>query len=87
MLSHSPHRRRFDCLGRLAFQRRRNEPPHTAQPRQPPEHRAEVRDVQGMIATPMIGIIAGGPMRDRERLSDTVGEVGEVYVAQALSGG
>ena len=49
--------------------------------------RGYVVDDQGALRQHMIVFLNGEQIRDREGLSDSVAEGGEVYVLQALSGG
>jgi sulfur-carrier protein len=52
-----------------------------------PVARSYVLDDQGCLRKHMIVFVDGEPVRDRDGLSDTVGENTEIYVMQALSGG
>jgi hypothetical protein len=52
-----------------------------------PRARAYVLDEQGAVRPHMVVFVNGRQVRDRERLSDPVPSDGEIYVAQALSGG
>jgi hypothetical protein len=52
-----------------------------------PRARAYVLDEQGAVRPHMVVFVNGRQMRDRDRLSDPVPRDGEIYVAQALSGG
>jgi sulfur-carrier protein len=52
-----------------------------------PRARAYVLDDQGAVRSHMVVFVDGRQLRDRQHLSDMVPEGGEVYVAQALSGG
>lgn len=52
-----------------------------------PRARSYILDDQGALREHMVVFVDGTPLRDRERLSDTVHSSSEVYVMQALSGG
>ncbi|MBX9926274.1 MAG: MoaD/ThiS family protein [Hyphomicrobiaceae bacterium] len=52
-----------------------------------PLARSYVLDDQGALRRHMTIYVDGVIVRDRERLSDPVGEASSVYVFQALSGG
>ena len=52
-----------------------------------PQARGYVLEEQGQLRKHVVIFIAGRRVRDRERLSDAVGESSEVYVMQALTGG
>ena len=52
-----------------------------------PRARTYVLDEQGAVRQHMVIFVNGKQIRDRRKLSDPVAENGEVYVAQALSGG
>ncbi len=52
-----------------------------------PQARGYVLDEQGHLRKHVVVFIDGRRVRDRERLSDPVGESSEVYVMQALTGG
>ena len=52
-----------------------------------PRARGYVLDERGMLRKHMIIFINGDELRDREALSDPLGDGAEVYVFQALSGG
>ena len=52
-----------------------------------PQVRAYVLDDQGAVRQHMVVFVDGKQVRDRQKLSDPVARDGEVYVAQALSGG
>jgi hypothetical protein len=52
-----------------------------------PQARAYVLDEQGAVRAHMVVFVDGRQVRDRQRLSDSVPPDGEIYVAQALSGG
>jgi len=52
-----------------------------------PQARAYVLDEQGQLRKHVTVFVDGRRVRDRERLSDAVGESSEVYVMQALTGG
>jgi len=52
-----------------------------------PRARSYVLDEQGHLRKHVTVFVDGRRVRDRERLSDTVGESSEVYVMQALTGG
>lgn len=46
-----------------------------------------VLDDQGRLRKHVVVFVDGQQVRDRNRLSDDVGEASEIYVMQALSGG
>ena len=52
-----------------------------------PRARAYVLDEQGAVRPHMVVFVDGRQVRDRQHLSDAVSHDGEIYVAQALSGG
>lgn len=52
-----------------------------------PRLRGYVLDDQGSVRKHMLIFVDGVPIRDRETLTDTVGDGAEVFVMQALSGG
>ena len=52
-----------------------------------PKARAYVLDEQGSVRPHMVVFIDGRQIRDRQHLTDPVPPDGEIYVAQALSGG
>jgi hypothetical protein len=52
-----------------------------------PRARAYVLDEQGAVRPHMVVFVDGRQVRDRQHLSDPVSGDGEIYVAQALSGG
>ena len=52
-----------------------------------PRARDYVLDEQGAVRPHMVVFVGGRQIRDREHLSDPVPRDGEIYVAQALSGG
>ena len=52
-----------------------------------PQARGYVLDEQGQLRKHVVVFVDGRRVRDRERLSDPVGEASEVYVMQALTGG
>jgi molybdopterin synthase sulfur carrier subunit len=52
-----------------------------------PQARGYVLDDQGAVRSHMVVFVDGQQIRDRQNLSDPVREKGEIYVAQALSGG
>ncbi len=52
-----------------------------------PRARAYVLDEQGAVRPHMVVFVNGRQVRDRQSLSDPVPRDGEIYVAQALSGG
>ena len=52
-----------------------------------PRARAYVLDEQGAVRAHMVVFVDGRQVRDRQQLSDPVPRDGEIYVAQALSGG
>ena len=49
--------------------------------------RGYVLDEQGVVRKHMVIFVNGQPVRDRERLSDSVADGAEIFVMQALSGG
>ena len=49
--------------------------------------RSYVLDDQGALRKHMVIFIDGRQIKDREHLSDPVGDASEVYIMQALSGG
>ena len=55
--------------------------------RENPQARAYVLDEQGAVRPHMVVFVDGHQVRDRQHLSDPVPRDGEIYVAQALSGG
>jgi molybdopterin synthase sulfur carrier subunit len=55
--------------------------------RENPRARGYVLDEQGAVRSHMVVFVNGAQIRDRQRLSDRVQQDGEIYVAQALSGG
>ncbi len=55
--------------------------------RENPRARAYVLDDQGAVRPHMVVFVDGRQLRDRRQLSDPVPRDGEIYVAQALSGG
>jgi hypothetical protein len=55
--------------------------------RENPRARGYVLDEQGAVRPHMVVFVDGRQIRDRQRLSDPVPTDGEIYVAQALSGG
>ena len=52
-----------------------------------PKLRGYVLDDQGAVRRHVAIYVNGGPLRDRERLSDAVGPQDEIYVFQARTGG
>jgi hypothetical protein len=52
-----------------------------------PRARAYVLDEQGAVRPHMVVFVNGRQVQDRRQLSDPVPANGEIYVAQALSGG
>jgi sulfur carrier protein ThiS len=52
-----------------------------------PQARGYVLDEQGQLRKHIAVFVDGRRVRDRERLSDPVGEASEIYVLQALTGG
>jgi molybdopterin synthase sulfur carrier subunit len=52
-----------------------------------PQARGYVLDEQGHLRKHVAVFVDGQRVRDRERLSDPVGEASEIYVLQALTGG
>jgi sulfur-carrier protein len=52
-----------------------------------PPARGYVLDDQGAVRAHMVVFVDGRQVRDRQHLSDPVPRDGEIYVAQALSGG
>ena len=52
-----------------------------------PQARGYVLDEQGHLRKHVAVFVDGQRVRDRERLTDPVGEASEVYVLQALTGG
>lgn len=52
-----------------------------------PRARSYVLDEQGAVRAHMVVFVDGRQIRDRQSLSDPVPTNGEIYVAQALSGG
>jgi molybdopterin synthase sulfur carrier subunit len=52
-----------------------------------PRARGYVLDDQGAVRPHMVVFVDGRQMRDRQHLSDPVQPGGEIYVAQAISGG
>ena len=52
-----------------------------------PRARAYVLDEQGAVRPHMVVFVNGHQVLDRQHLSDPVSRDGEIYVAQALSGG
>ena len=52
-----------------------------------PQVREYVLDEQGHVRKHVSIYVDGQRIRDRERLTDPVGESSEIYVLQALSGG
>lgn len=55
--------------------------------RENPQARGYVLDDQGAVRQHMVVFVDGHQVRDRQHLSDPVGQDAEIYVAQALSGG
>lgn len=52
-----------------------------------PQARGYVLDEQGQLRKHVVVFVDGQRVRDREQLSDPVGDASEVYVMQALTGG
>jgi molybdopterin synthase sulfur carrier subunit len=52
-----------------------------------PQARGYVLDDQGGVRQHMVVFVDGQQVRDRQHLTDPVTPAGEIYVAQALSGG
>lgn len=52
-----------------------------------PALRGYVLDDQGAVRKHVVVFVNGTPARDRQRLTDAVGEDDEIFVFQALSGG
>ena len=52
-----------------------------------PQARGYVLDDQGAVRAHMVVFVDGQQIRDRRNLTDPVRKNGEIYVAQALSGG
>ncbi|WP_396332050.1 MoaD/ThiS family protein [Burkholderia anthina] len=52
-----------------------------------PRLRGYIVDDQGALRKHLSVFIDGQPVRDRQHLSDTLGDTSRVYVVQALSGG
>ncbi len=52
-----------------------------------PRLRGYIVDDQGALRKHLAVFIDGRPIRDREHLSDALGDASRVYVVQALSGG
>jgi len=52
-----------------------------------PRLRGYILDDQGSLRKHLAVFVDGRPVRDRQRLSDPLGEKSRVYVVQALSGG
>lgn len=52
-----------------------------------PQARGYVLDEQGHLRKHVVVFVDGRRVRDRESLSDPVGDASEVYVMQALTGG
>lgn len=52
-----------------------------------PAARGYVLDDQGAVRHHMVIFVNGAPLQDRAALSDEVGNDGEIFVFQALSGG
>jgi len=52
-----------------------------------PRLRGYILDDQGALRRHLSVFIDGRPVRDRQHLTDTLGEESRVYVVQALSGG
>jgi sulfur-carrier protein len=52
-----------------------------------PRAKAYVLDDQGAVRQHMVVFVDGLQIRDRQHLTDPVKPAGEIYVAQALSGG
>jgi sulfur-carrier protein len=55
--------------------------------RENPRARGYVLDEQGAVRPHMVVFVDGRQVKDRQHLSDSVKPAGEIYVAQALSGG
>jgi molybdopterin synthase sulfur carrier subunit len=55
--------------------------------RENPRARAYVLDEQGAVRQHMVVFVDGRQVQDRQHLTDPVTPAGEIYVAQALSGG
>lgn len=55
--------------------------------RENPQARAYVLDDQGAVRQHMVVFVDGHQVLDRQHLTDPVTPAGEIYVAQALSGG
>jgi len=80
-IQHLTNRFTFDARGRTA---------HVALEavfRGNPRARAYVLDEQGAVRPHMVVFVDGRQVSDRQHLSDPVRHDGEIYVAQALSGG
>ncbi|MFP6561917.1 MoaD/ThiS family protein [Paraburkholderia sp. B3] len=52
-----------------------------------PRLRGYILDDQGSLRKHLAVFVDGRPVRDRQHLSDSLGEQSRVYVVQALSGG
>lgn len=52
-----------------------------------PELRGYILDDQGLLRRHMAIFVDGRAIRDRQRLSDQIGQDSHIYVVQALSGG
>ena len=52
-----------------------------------PRLRGYILDDQGALRRHLAVFVDGRPLRDRQRLSDPVGDETRIYVVQALSGG
>ncbi|HTR10476.1 MAG TPA: MoaD/ThiS family protein [Paraburkholderia sp.] len=52
-----------------------------------PRLRGYILDDQGALRKHLAVFVDGRPLRDRQHLSDALGEQSRVYVVQALSGG
>ncbi|WP_027797078.1 MoaD/ThiS family protein [Paraburkholderia acidipaludis] len=52
-----------------------------------PRLRGYILDDQGSLRKHLSVFVDGRPVRDRQHLSDSLGEQSRVYVVQALSGG
>ena len=52
-----------------------------------PQARGYMLDEQGHLRKHVVVFVDGQRVRDRERLTDPVGEASEIYVLQALTGG
>ncbi|SEJ40300.1 MoaD/ThiS family protein [Paraburkholderia diazotrophica] len=52
-----------------------------------PRLRCYILDDQGSLRRHLAVFVDGRPVRDRQRLSDALGEQSRVYVVHALSGG